>query len=92
MSKMHALLRVWATVFVGTYSWHICLYSSTKNKFVRASIYSSMPERTNKYPKSMMMDICSNVGYYTMVAAAAAFNVKGFEYATMIQRSIKNDF
>ena len=51
-----------------------------------------MPERTNKYPKSMMMDICSNVGYYTMVAAAAAFNVKGFEYATMIQRSIKHDF
>lgn len=93
---------LWKLASILDLKWNMCLYSVKDDTFVSRSIYnngqwegklvSKMITTMRKHPNSTLLDIGGNIGYYTLAAAAAGFDVNVFEpvptNAAMIQQSI----
>lgn len=98
---------VWKVASVWALHWHMCLYAPAEDRFVSGSIHATggwetdmvtaMLRALRRHPNSTLLDIGGNVGYYTLAAAAAGFDVDVFEpvpaNAAMIQQSVaRNGF
>ena len=80
---------VWAAAQVVDLKWSMCVYEDTVDRFVSASIIrhgvwegglvTEMVRVMRAHPGSVLLDVGSNVGFYTLAAAAAGFRVHAFE-------------
>lgn len=80
---------VWAQARVLDLRWRMCVYSASIDRYVSASILSGgawegdlvveMIRTMRAHPGAVLLDIGSNVGFYTLAAAKAGFTVHAFE-------------
>lgn len=98
---------IWKKAFILNFHWQMCLYKSVDDIHVSSSIsktgnwegalVTQMLIAMQHNSNSTLLDIGGNIGYYTLAAASAGFDVNVFEpvplNAAMIQNSIsRNNF
>jgi FkbM family methyltransferase len=90
-TTQHALSTcVWARARVGTAGWDMCTYPRSVDRWVSAAVQRTgcwiecadvewMLTLLGRWPRSELLDLGGNIGFYTGAAAAAGHAVRVFE-------------
>jgi FkbM family methyltransferase len=95
----------WSSAHVLNVAWTMCLYNPVVDVYVSGSIartgnweghfVSQMVEVMRKHNESMLVDVGGNIGFYSLAAARAGFDVHVFEpvprNAEMIRASVRRN-
>ena len=99
------MLCQWSNARILDLSWSMCLYSTSQDIHVSGSIarggaweghlVTPMIKAMRAHPNSTLLDVGGNIGFYTLAAAKAGFDVHVFEpvprNAEMIRASVKKN-